>query len=108
MLRLFSFVAVAAVLAQAGAQGGQTHAKKTMRVAAQSSAALPSSADRALVDRYCVSCHSDKLKTGGLSLEKVDIANVPANAQVLEKIVRKLRSGLMPPEGHARARTKPP
>jgi hypothetical protein len=95
MIRLVMIAAVALALAE----GGQAQAVKKMPVAAQSKAAVPGTPDRALLDQYCVSCHNEKLKTGGLTLEKVDVGNVPANAEVLEKIVRKLRSGLMPPEG---------
>jgi len=57
------------------------------------------SPDRALLDTYCVACHNDRLKTAGFTLERLDVANVEANAEVLEKIARKLRSGQMPPEG---------
>src|SRR5271167_1752046 len=71
--------------------------------AAQSSGSAGASAsasiDRSLVDKYCVSCHNEKLKTGNLALDKVDINNVKANADVLEKVVRKLRSHQMPPDG---------
>jgi hypothetical protein len=57
---------------------------------------------RALLNRYCVTCHNDKLKTAGLVLENVDISDVSANAGLLEKVVRKLRSGQMPPPGRPR------
>ncbi len=62
----------------------------------------PAAPDRAVVDKYCVVCHSDKAKTGGLSLEKVNLADVKANAELLEKVARKLRSREMPPEGMPR------
>ena len=55
------------------------------------------SPQRALVDQYCVTCHNDRQKTGGLSLAAEDMAEVPANAEVWEKVVRKLRGGAMPP-----------
>jgi len=58
--------------------------------------------DRSLLDKYCVSCHSEKLKTGGLSLEKVDVNDVRGNAEVLEKVVRKLTTQQMPPDGMPR------
>lgn len=58
--------------------------------------------DRALLDKYCITCHSDKLKTGGLTLEHVDINDLHGNAEVLEKVVRKLRTGQMPPMGRPR------
>ncbi len=50
-----------------------------------------------LVAKYCVSCHSDRLKTGGLSLQNLQLADVPAHADVWERVARKLRSGEMPP-----------
>jgi len=51
----------------------------------------------ALVGTYCITCHNDKLKTAGLSLQALDLANVPEDARVWEKVARKLRSGEMPP-----------
>src|SRR5262245_25504748 len=53
----------------------------------------------ALVSQYCVTCHSETLKTGGLTLEKMDFNDVGAGAEIWEKVVRKLRSGMMPPQG---------
>jgi hypothetical protein len=57
--------------------------------------------DRALVDKYCVSCHNARLKTGDLTLDDVDVADIPARAEVWEKVVRKLRGHMMPPVGAA-------
>ena len=57
---------------------------------------------RALLDRYCVTCHNDRLQTAGLALDAVDFERVAEHAPVLEKVVRKLRSGQMPPEGRPR------
>jgi Protein of unknown function (DUF1592)/Protein of unknown function (DUF1588)/Protein of unknown function (DUF1585)/Protein of unknown function (DUF1587)/Protein of unknown function (DUF1595)/Planctomycete cytochrome C len=53
----------------------------------------------ALLDKYCVTCHNERAKTGGLVLEKIDLANLPANAEIWEKVIRKLRVGAMPPSG---------
>jgi len=50
-----------------------------------------------LVGTYCVSCHNDKAKTGGLSLQALSVTNLPEHADVWEKVARKLRSGEMPP-----------
>jgi tetratricopeptide (TPR) repeat protein len=58
--------------------------------------------DRSVLDQYCVTCHNTKLKTAGLSLDAMDVTQVSANAEVLEKVVRKLRSGQMPPAGRPR------
>jgi mono/diheme cytochrome c family protein len=53
----------------------------------------------AVVTKYCVTCHNDRAKTGGLSLEKVDIAAPVAAADVWERVVLKVRVGMMPPQG---------
>src|SRR5215469_2066792 len=66
--------------------------------AGQAAGSSPS-IDRSLLDKYCVTCHNEKLKTGGLALDKVDINNVSTNSEVMEKVVRKLRSRQMPPDG---------
>ena len=50
-----------------------------------------------LVTTYCVTCHNERLKTAGLSLQTLDLADVPAHGEVWEKVARKLRSGEMPP-----------
>ena len=60
----------------------------------------------AVVQRYCIGCHSNKAKIGGLSLERFDIRH-PANGgeaalETWEKAIRKLRVGMMPPQGAAR------
>jgi mono/diheme cytochrome c family protein len=57
----------------------------------------PAPAYASLVSTYCVTCHSDKLKTAGLSLQSIGLENVPEHADVWEKVARKLRSGEMPP-----------
>lgn len=56
----------------------------------------------ALVNNYCVSCHSNDMHRGGLSLESFDLAHPEKNAEEAEKIIRKLRAGMMPPPGKQR------
>src|SRR5205814_7354357 len=63
------------------------------------------SPQRALLDKYCVTCHNERLKTGGLMLDKIDVEDVAGHADVFEKVVRKLRSGAMPPPGLPRPDT---
>jgi cytochrome c5 len=58
--------------------------------------------DRVVFDRYCVTCHNEKLKTANLMLDRVDLTQVGAHLEVLEKVARKLRGGTMPPEGSRR------
>jgi len=60
------------------------------------------SPQRALLDRYCVTCHNQRLKTGGLTLDAMDVADVGAAPEVWEKVVQKLRGGMMPPSGRPR------
>jgi mono/diheme cytochrome c family protein len=59
-------------------------------------------AQRAVLDKYCVTCHSSKLRTGGLSLQDADLVNAAAGAETWEKVIRKLRVGAMPPQGMPR------
>jgi hypothetical protein len=66
---------------------------------AASSGLFADPAYRAVLDKYCVTCHNQRLKTGGLTLDNMDLGKVPAQAEVWEKVVRKLRSGTMPPAG---------
>jgi mono/diheme cytochrome c family protein len=60
------------------------------------------SRQRALLDQYCVTCHNEKLKTANLLLDKLDLASLGDHTEVAEKIVRKLRAGMMPPSGMPR------
>jgi hypothetical protein len=65
----------------------------------------PVSAHGAVLEKYCVTCHSEASKSRGsvpLALDGLDLANVGANAVVWEQAVRKLRAGLMPPAGAPR------
>src|SRR4051812_45816684 len=89
---------------------GQTAAPRTQTVSAPANAARTSlvpdaAATRAVIDKYCVTCHNDKLKTGTLSLEKMDFAHFADDAELGEKIVRKLRAGMMPPTNMPRPDT---
>ncbi|MCY4661910.1 MAG: DUF1592 domain-containing protein [Acidobacteria bacterium] len=52
---------------------------------------------RTVLDRYCTACHSDRLRTAGLTLESLDLAHVAAGAETWEKVIRKLRAREMPP-----------
>ena len=49
-----------------------------------------------------MTCHNARLKTAGLSLDPLDLANVPGDADMWEQVVRKLRVGAMPPHGARR------
>jgi hypothetical protein len=58
--------------------------------------------ERALIDQYCVPCHNQRLKTANLMLDQLDLAQIHDHAEIWEKVVRKLRAGMMPPSGMKR------
>src|ERR1700728_5089701 len=69
----------------------------------QAPAASPAAANpnRALLDRYCVGCHNQRLKTAKLELDVLDITHPEKDALTWERAIRKLRGGMMPPPGAA-------
>jgi mono/diheme cytochrome c family protein len=56
-------------------------------------------AQATVLTQYCVGCHNNRARTAGLSLEGVDPANPAAHGEVLEKVIRKVEAGMMPPQG---------
>ncbi len=64
--------------------------------------AISATSERALIDQYCVVCHNQRLKTGGLMLDQLDLTQLHEHAEIGEKVVRKLRAGMMPPSGMPR------
>src|ERR1051326_4062945 len=64
--------------------------------------ATPVPSPRAVIDQYCVTCHNQKAKTAGLMLDKMDPSHVAGDTEAWEKVVRKLRAGMMPPQGMPR------
>ncbi len=85
MKRKFPIISIVCIFALAGCDGLRA-------------AGTPSS-QRQFLDRYCVSCHSDKLKTGGISLQSADPAQAAAKAELWEKVIRKVDVEAMPPIG---------
>src|SRR5579871_4183717 len=61
--------------------------------------ARPADPQQALVTKYCSGCHNDSVKSGGFSWTTVDVTHPERNAPQAEKIIRKLRAGMMPPAG---------
>ena len=57
---------------------------------------------RAVLDRYCTTCHNEQLRTAGLTLDTMDVSNVSEDPDAWEKVVLKLRAGMMPPAGRPR------
>jgi hypothetical protein len=52
---------------------------------------------RALINQYCVTCHNERARTAGLVLDPALLADVPAHSDVWEKVIQKVRAGMMPP-----------
>src|SRR5689334_15976637 len=99
---LLCAVAIGALLVAAGG-GAALSAAQAVRPQALPPG-KPAAPQADLLTKYCVSCHNDKLKTAGLTLQELEFSDVPAHAQVWEKVMRKVRSGEMPP---ATARARP-
>ncbi|HEY7169563.1 MAG TPA: DUF1592 domain-containing protein [Vicinamibacterales bacterium] len=96
----FTSVAGAAILAVGFATVAATAARQ---VPPATSARPPQpAAARALIDRYCVGCHNDRLKTANLVLEHADLDHIAAGAETWEKVLRKVKTGAMPPMNAAR------
>jgi mono/diheme cytochrome c family protein len=85
-------VVVAGATPRSAAVGAQTPAT-----------AVPADADAgAILTQYCLTCHNERAKMGGLVLDADDLAHIPAKADVWEKVVKKVRAGMMPPVGAPR------
>jgi hypothetical protein len=63
---------------------------------------LPAAEATEVIERYCVRCHSDERMTGNLSLEGYDAERAHESAEIGEKMILKLRAGMMPPPGGRR------
>jgi mono/diheme cytochrome c family protein len=108
-------IALAVAAAQSGAPApsapsrpaapSSTAAPRTLPpAAARAAAPLPSesAADPALVKQYCATCHNERAKAGGLVLEPEGVNHVGTDPEVWETVVRKIKTGMMPPSGMPR------
>ena len=89
-------------LSLAGSAGGPTYARENVALRAPSaSVPVAEAADGAneVVAAFCVRCHSERRMVGGLVLEGFDIADAAGRRPTIEKMIRKLRAGMMPPSG---------
>ena len=95
-------LSLAAALALAVVPGYLQIARSQQAAPAPAALATSAASERALLDKYCVTCHNQRLQTAGLSLDKLDVASMHDQAEIWEKVVRKLRAGMMPPSGMPR------
>jgi hypothetical protein len=70
--------------------------------ARQAGTGAPSAPEAALLTTYCLGCHNERARIGDLALDTLDIADVGPHAETWEKVVRKVRTGMMPPSGARR------
>src|SRR5262245_1995445 len=90
------FIVSLGIQARPSAQQPAPQAKSTQ--SSPLTDAVPSaSSHRQTIDRYCVTCHNQRLATAGLKLDEADVAHPGEGAELWEKVVRKLRTGMMPP-----------
>ncbi len=73
-----------------------------VRTAAQSPVPASARDHQAVLAKYCITCHNQRAKTGGLALDTLDLSDGGSHAEEWEKVVRKIRTGAMPPVGRAR------
>ena len=88
-----------------GHEAGAVYAASVARTAATDPAPSPAVAPATLtevVQRYCVVCHNDALMTGNVSLQAFSVENAGERAETAERMIRKLRAGMMPPPGMPR------
>ena len=83
----------------AAPRGAQAPTTKPAAPAVPAASAVP---DARFIDQYCASCHNARVRAGGLALDTRDLTKMEGHGETWEKVVRKLRTGMMPPEGAAR------
>ena len=93
-----AFFFIAAYYQHASAQQGAAPSPSPAAPAPQA----PAQDRQAVLSKYCLTCHNENLKSGGLALSALDLASLSHDAYKWEKVVRKVRTGAMPPPGRPR------
>src|SRR5688572_21038766 len=91
--------------AHTGASAPAAQSSAPAPVAARSPVAAPAPAPQAVFQRYCVSCHNEAMRSRGvvpIAFDKLSMSNVAGDAETWETIIRKVRTGLMPPANSPR------
>jgi len=94
-------VALSSVQTSARLREGAEAARQTQLPPAPAGATGPVE-PRAVLDKYCITCHNQRLRTAGLALDSLDVTSAGSNAELWEKVIAKLRAGSMPPPGAPR------
>ena len=90
------FIVLLAVIVRSASPSADAQAPATP------AAAAPASAEVAFLNQYCIGCHNQRAKIGGLALDTLDVSRVGPGAETWEKVVKKIRTGMMPPSGAKR------
>jgi len=100
---LFLVVAtIASAFAAGDPQAASAGRPAITPVASHATGVVTPAEQTALVKQYCVTCHNDRSKAGQMSLQSFDAATLEEQGELAEKMIRKLRSGMMPPSGARR------
>ena len=99
--RLAHFLAVTSFIVAVAYSAALAQRPVPPRDAAQSAIGAAQS-HQAVLGKYCITCHNQRTKTGGLALDTLPLTDVRDHAEEWEKVVRKVRTGAMPPVGRAR------
>ncbi len=99
--RLAHFLAVTAFIVAVAYSAALAQRPVPPREAAPSAIGAAQS-HQAVLGKYCITCHNQRTKTGGLALDALPLTDVRDHAEEWEKVVRKVRTGAMPPVGRAR------
>src|SRR4030095_5441806 len=75
---------------------------ETQGPTANSRTSQPAPGAQGTIDRYCVTCHNPRMKAGGLAFDALPFANASSEPPTWEKVIRKVRTGMMPPAGAPR------
>jgi mono/diheme cytochrome c family protein len=83
----------------AGVRGAASAALPLLAAPNNQQASGAGQQQQAVLQQYCVTCHNDRAKQGGLSLENQNLSAAATQPEIWEKVIRKLRAGVMPPPG---------
>ena len=102
VISCISIIAAVPGYGQSAAATAQSAAATAQSASATTAVATEAQNHKAVVDQYCVTCHSDRVLIANMTLENADFSDVANNAEAWEKVIRKLRAGVMPPAGVSR------
>jgi mono/diheme cytochrome c family protein len=91
-----------AVAAGVCASAALLSAGASRRQAPPAADAATTSTAQGVITKYCITCHNERARTGGLALDRLDVTNPGGNPRIFETVVEKLRAGSMPPPGRPR------